>query len=230
VIVRRWLGLDGAIGAFSAALVSDAAGEPSRSRRGAGSDALERGLGLVDEVLAGVPIATLSGIAVGSGPGTFTGLRIALAYGKSLAFAAGLPLVAVSSYDAYEPDEPGGPATPYATFVHGRAGIACMRFRSRDVTETVCGAYAAIAAALGKLVSPGPLDSYGDAEGVAPALGERGIIVRPMPPPADSPALAIARRALRGAAPSRLHALRADYGERAHYALRAERKGAGLGP
>lgn len=223
---RRWLGIDGALGAFSAAFVSSAPGEAPRTATGAGNDALERGLGLVDDVLAGWPLAQLSGIAVGTGPGSFTGLRIALAYAKSLAFAASLPLVGVSSYDAYEP---AGAPVPCATFVHGRSGIACVRFRGAAGTVTHCGAYETLATALLELAGPGILDSYGAAEGVTPALGERGIIVHSVISPAASPALAIASRAMLGAAPTAAHALRADYGERAHYASRDERTGAGPG-
>ncbi len=225
---QRWLGLDGALGPFSAALVSNDPSEAPRTATGAGNDALERGLALIDEVLGAFALADLTGIAVGTGPGSFTGLRIALSYAKSLAFAAGLPLVGVSSYDAHEP--PDAPA-PCATFVHGRAGIACVRFRGAGGTsEAICGTYAELASALAELVLPGPLDSYGSSEGVAPALGERGIIVRTVLSPSAIPALAIATRALQGAPPSVAHGLRADYGERAHYATRGERKGAGLGP
>jgi tRNA threonylcarbamoyl adenosine modification protein YeaZ len=224
---QRWLGLDGALGAFSAALVSNDPAEAPRTASGAGHDALERGLALIDTVLGGLALAELSGIAVGTGPGSFTGLRIAMSYAKSLAFAANLPLVGVSSYDAYEPDDA---PEPCATFVHGRVGIACVRLRAHGNTRTICGTYAELASSLAESVPAGELDSYGAPEGAAPALGERGIIVRTVLPPAAVPALAIATRALCGAPPGVTHGLRADYGERAHYAARGERKGAGLGP
>jgi tRNA threonylcarbamoyladenosine biosynthesis protein TsaB len=43
----------------------------------------------------------LSGIGVGSGPGSFTGLRVAMALAKGLAVALARPIVAVPSLDAW---------------------------------------------------------------------------------------------------------------------------------
>ena len=56
----------------------------------------------VDRVLtaAGVPLKELSGIAVSIGPGSFTGLRIGLSVAKGLAYAAGIPIVAVPTLHA----------------------------------------------------------------------------------------------------------------------------------
>lgn len=56
-------------------------------------------LELVDSALgaAGATIEDLRGIVVGTGPGSFTGLRVALATAKTLAYARSLPLVGVSS-------------------------------------------------------------------------------------------------------------------------------------
>ncbi len=53
----------------------------------------------VDEALdaAGAAMEDLRGIVVGTGPGSFTGLRVALATAKTLAYACSLPLVGVSS-------------------------------------------------------------------------------------------------------------------------------------
>ena len=48
---------------------------------------------------AGIEGTELGGIAVGTGPGLFTGLRVGVSSAKSLAQAWGLPMVAVSSLD-----------------------------------------------------------------------------------------------------------------------------------
>jgi tRNA threonylcarbamoyladenosine biosynthesis protein TsaB len=62
----------------------------------------ERLLAAVDRVLADArwPPRALGGLAVAVGPGSFTGLRIAVSTVKGLAVALGLPIAAVPTLDA----------------------------------------------------------------------------------------------------------------------------------
>ena len=56
----------------------------------------------IDELLtaAGVALADLSGIVVGTGPGAFTGLRVGLATAKGLAHGLGAPIAGVPTSEA----------------------------------------------------------------------------------------------------------------------------------
>jgi len=204
----RILALDAALGGFSAA-VDDGTRVLSTS---GGHDALERGLvrvaGLLDE--AGIPLRSLDRIAVGLGPGSFTGVRIAVAYAKSLAYGGGIPLVGISSYDALEPPEA---PLPLLTVVHGRRGVICARLRTGDAGRTACGPTGEV---LDRLVPSGgtdPLTVAGNTQDVLAEIAERGWTVRELPSRAGVAAVAIAQLArTREPSPS-LHALAPDYGE-----------------
>jgi tRNA threonylcarbamoyladenosine biosynthesis protein TsaB len=56
---------------------------------------------LVERVLAtaGVALEDVDGLAVSIGPGSFTGLRVSLAFAKGVAFAGGLPLAPISTLE-----------------------------------------------------------------------------------------------------------------------------------
>lgn len=62
----------------------------------------ERLIPLLDDVLAeaGVTWADLSALAVGTGPGNFTGVRIAVAAARGLALSVGIPAIGVTTLEA----------------------------------------------------------------------------------------------------------------------------------
>ena len=96
----RILALDTATENLSVALYTDGAVllRESAVVRGHGQWLLP----MVDEVLgeAGIGLAALDAIAVGRGPGAFTGVRIAVSVAQGLAFASGLPINGVSDLAA----------------------------------------------------------------------------------------------------------------------------------
>ncbi len=208
------LGLDGALGSFSAALVGPGIETATAIDRNA---ALERGLAAVAGLLraAGVRLGDVAAIAVCTGPGAFTGLRIALSYAKALALGARVPLVGVTSYEAVVPADL---APPFVAVVSGRPGLVCTRLvlEHRAAGIVACGEIDEVAAGLAQALggaASAPVACCGDAQGVAERLGERGFTVRAIPMPTP-PALAVAKLAAcrpRDAFGS-AHAVVADYG------------------
>ncbi len=202
------LALDAALGGFTAAVDDGVRCRVAASER---QDALERGLDRIAALLAeaGLRLRDLDRIAVGVGPGSFTGVRIAVSYAKALAYAGGVPLVGISSYDALEPAQP---PLPVLIAVRGRRGVICARLRRPDGAATACGRTAEV---LDRLLTgaPGVVQVGGNTEDVFSEIAERGWTVRALQPRADVPAAAIAQLARTRAPSPTPHALAPDYGE-----------------
>ncbi|MGC1379743.1 MAG: tRNA (adenosine(37)-N6)-threonylcarbamoyltransferase complex dimerization subunit type 1 TsaB, partial [Candidatus Baltobacteraceae bacterium] len=143
------LAIEGALGSFSAAVARD--GEIAASASETGNVALERGLAIVAAVLeqARVTPAQIDRIAVGAGPGGFTGARIAITYAKSLAAGWRRPLVPISSFDLLEF---GRRFEKVLAIVVGRPGVISARYRAGGEVRRASGR---IADALGEVLPGG---------------------------------------------------------------------------
>lgn len=211
------LALDGALNGFSVAflngetLISEASGQP---------DALESGLERVARVLerAGSDLRAIDRFAVGIGPGSFTGVRIAISYAKALALARGRPLVGISSYDVLTPE---GAVPPVLTVVQGRRGIVSARLDDGTSTSTASGPPAEVIATLLDGRGIEGLTLAGNTEDVHSAVAERRIVVRAPFLRVEHPAATVARLALHATPGVTPHAVAPDYGELPAVTVRA---------
>jgi tRNA threonylcarbamoyladenosine biosynthesis protein TsaB len=122
------LGLDTATTATSVALLG--AGEPREARHDPGPGErpghTSQGLTLAHALLAdaGLRFADVQLLAVGRGPGSFTGLRIGIATANALAQATGAPLRGVSSLHALALPAADGGAPSVLAVLDARRGEA----------------------------------------------------------------------------------------------------------
>jgi tRNA threonylcarbamoyl adenosine modification protein YeaZ len=124
------LGIDTGSGVAAAAVTDDAQGVSTTKRQ-----ALEGLLPCVRRALTSIDrdLSAVSAIAVCAGPGSFTGLRIGVAFAKSLAQALDIAVCGVSTFDvlsslrAAAEDVP-----PRMTIVEGKRGFYYARIATAD--------------------------------------------------------------------------------------------------
>jgi tRNA threonylcarbamoyladenosine biosynthesis protein TsaB len=127
---------------------------------------------------AGRPLEALEGFVVGTGPGSLTGLRVAMASVKGFAFARRLPSIGISSLEAMAHDL--GPAPGLAVaLVDARRGelYAGLFRRHADRVEVVEPTLAISASALAeRLRGEQPLRLFGPGEPlVREAMAQAGV-------------------------------------------------------
>ncbi len=203
------LAIDGALGEFSAAFAAE--GRVVAARAAGGNIALEAGLTMVRDVMRDARIShgQIDRLAVGTGPGSFTGLRIAIAYAKSLAQAWHLPLVPVSSFDLLEY---GRDPERVLAVVAGRPGVVSVRYRDAGAVRRASGRTRDAIAE----IAPGndrTLVVIGASKDVLAELAERRIVVDPLEPLVRPPAAAAALAAAACEPAPSPHGVTADYGE-----------------
>lgn len=98
----------------------------------------ERLLTMLEEVLAegGASWADLDALAVGVGPGNFTGLRIAVAAARGLALALGVPAIGVNRFEALAFGHPGA---VLVTLEDPRGGLFTQGFEDGAARELTPG-------------------------------------------------------------------------------------------
>src|SRR5579871_6585903 len=98
------LAIDTALDACAAAVLDTGPGrliaQASQAMKRGHAEAL---MPLIAQVMkdAGLPFAALDRVAVTTGPGSFTGLRVGLSAARGIALAAGKPVVGVTTLAAY---------------------------------------------------------------------------------------------------------------------------------
>jgi tRNA threonylcarbamoyladenosine biosynthesis protein TsaB len=189
------LGLDTALAACSVAVTRDddvlaAVREPMlRGHQ-------ERLAPMVEAVMAaaGLPFAALDRVGVTVGPGSFTGLRVGLAFAKGLGLALGKPCVGAGTLEALAASEPGPGLT--AAVIDARRGQVYLQAFADGVAVMAPDALPVetAAARLAELWRGGPLRLVGPGApllaGIAP---EVFMIDRPAPDPVAVCALAASR-------------------------------------
>ena len=167
----RILALDGAMARCSVALVEDGrvlAAEGEDTQRGHAS--LLPAMAWRVLARAGVAATNLDAVAVGVGPGGFTGLRAAIALATGLALGAGCRLIGVTTGEALVAALPARDGPVWSVIDNRRGGVLLERFAAGAAVP--CAAPVSLSAEA--LEWPeGPLVLVGDAAAMLARAGAR---------------------------------------------------------
>ncbi len=185
------LGIDTSTATASVAVLDDDRVLALTHEHTRGSDLLV----MIDAACVGAAIGPhdLDAVAIGAGPGSFTGLRVGMATAKGIAFAAKCPLWAVSSLAALASgelaDDPTGTVVAVLDARRGEVYAGAYR-RDGDALVAVCDERVLPP---GELASLAPGARYvGDADAAYPELAELAGAWGRTPSAADVARLALA--------------------------------------
>lgn len=169
------LAIDTSAGQCAVALLG--AGGPVCERRAMDRGHAEHLFPMIESVLAtaGATYADLSRIAVCTGPGSFTGVRIGVAAARGLALGRGIPAIGISRFEALAA-EVGGPV---AVCLAGRGGSVCLQGFGPDGAP-LSAPEMVEAAGLAAAIPPGCTRIAGDVGGalLSDGLPDPAIIAR----------------------------------------------------
>lgn len=187
-----------------------------------GSQTLERARALLRDL--DLTMSQLTGIAVATGPGSFNGLRVALATGKMLAFSLGIPLYGVPTLDVIAWGARLSPAPIWSLIDAGRGDVyaACYTGLPSDAAwapQVIDAAhdpyFITTPDALASLVS-GPVVVVGEwreavQAALVDALGDRARFMGPLEPRRGAWLAALANQRAQRGAPDDPHTLEPLY-------------------
>jgi len=207
------LGIDTSAAQCAVALIG--AGDPVSERAGMERGHAEHLFPMIDAVLgtAGVRYGDLMRIAVCTGPGSFTGVRIGVAAARGLALGCSIPAIGVSRFEALAAEVLEDGALQDGS---GRPVAVCLAGRSRTVYLQIFGADGAPlgaprisrAADLTPALVPAGTRFAGDA--APPRAGEAALLPGGLPDPVVIARLAEGRAADALPAPLYLRGADAD--------------------
>lgn len=158
----------------------------------------ERLLAMVEEMLAaeGLGWQDLDALAVCTGPGNFTGVRIAVAAARGLALALGVPAIGITRFEALAHRWPGRLLVTLdghrgqvfaQDFLHGRpcgpAATETLEAMAPRPQGTLCLGFAADALAARWGLTPGPEAQVADPAALAQVAATRLGEFQPRPAP-----------------------------------------------